>query len=63
MKIPRVHGILSILYPKLFKNRKTSTRPYKEKRSLGLGTQTIPSLRRTQDEDVQKPRPNTTKLQ
>src|ERR1700730_4130649 len=59
-KIPWIHWILSLLYPQLLENSETTTRSDEESSNMGLGTKTIPSFRRTEDEDVQKPSPDAT---
>src|SRR5882757_8302576 len=48
----RVHWFLSILYPKLLKNRKTATRPHQKDDRMALGRTTKTSVRKAQNVDV-----------
>src|SRR6266478_8260258 len=62
-KIPWIHGLLSLLRPRLLENSTPLTRPYKKGCRLALGRTTTQSIRRAQNTNVLPPHPHTTRLQ
>src|SRR5258708_2241514 len=52
--IPGIHRVLSILHPKLFKDRPTTSRPYKEDNPMALGQTPSRSVRNSENPHVSK---------
>src|SRR5258707_14520438 len=60
--VPRVHRILSVLYPKLLKNRPTTPGPYEEDNPVALGPIPVQSIRNPENPHVQETRSTPTQL-
>src|SRR5258707_1016847 len=60
--LPRVHRLLPLLRPELFKSRPTPPRPNKEKPRVALGRGPVQGLRNAQNPHVPKAGPHPTRL-
>src|SRR5258708_10206611 len=54
MPVPRIHQVLSVLYPKLLENRPTTPRPYKEDNPMALGQNPSRSIQDPKNPHVPK---------
>src|SRR5260370_42000371 len=52
--VPRIHRVLSVLYPKLLENRPTTPRPYKEDNPMALGQTPSRSIQDPKNSHVPK---------
>src|SRR5258708_4534535 len=60
--IPRIHRVLSVLHPKLFKNRPTTPGSYKKDNPMALGPTPVQSVRHSKDPYVSKTRATPAQL-
>ncbi len=62
MTIPRIHRVLPILHPELFKNHLTPPRSHKENDPMALGWASVQGLQNPKNPNVSKTRTSPTKL-